>query len=163
LGGRIAFLENYDMSVSRCLVRGVDVWLNNPRRPREASGTSGQKAALNGIPNLSVLDGWWAEGYNHKNGWQIGDGHVFSAEDEEDRLDADDLYRVLEQELIPLYYQQDSDGLPHLWLQKVREAIKSAAPYFTTRRMVKQYTEQMYHPSLENMDTLLAETDSPRR
>lgn len=150
LGGRIAFLENYDMSVSRYLVRGVDVWLNNPRRPREASGTSGQKAALNGIPNLSILDGWWAEGYNHKNGWSIGDGHVFSAEDEEDREDAEDLYRVLEQDVVPLYYQRDATGLPRAWLQTIREAIKSAAPHFTTRRMVKEYTKRMYVPALEH-------------
>ena len=149
LAGRIAFLENYDMSVSRYLVRGVDVWLNNPRRPREASGTSGQKAALNGIPNLSILDGWWAEGYNHKNGWSIGDGHVFSAEEEEDREDAEDLYRVLEQDVIPLYYQRDANGLPHEWLKTVREAIKSAAPYFTTRRMVKEYTGHMYIPAFQ--------------
>jgi starch phosphorylase len=149
LGGRIAFLENYDMSVARYLVRGVDVWLNNPRRPREASGTSGQKAALNGIPNLSIRDGWWAEGYNEKNGWPIGDGHMFATEDEEDRSDAEDLYQVLEQEVVPLYYQRDQQGLPHNWLQKVREAIKSAAPYFTTRRMVKEYTQRMYLPALQ--------------
>lgn len=162
LGGRIAFLENYDMSVSRYLVRGVDVWLNNPRRPREASGTSGQKAALNGIPNLSILDGWWAEGYNHKNGWSIGDGHVFSAEDEEDREDAEDLYRVLEQDVVPLYYQRDANGLPHMWLQTIREAIKSAAPYFTTRRMVKEYTKNMYFQAFQQAE-VAAPTPARRR
>jgi starch phosphorylase len=140
------------MNVSRYLIRGVDIWLNNPRRPREASGTSGQKAALNGIPNLSILDGWWAEGYNHKNGWSIGDGHVFSAEEEEDREDATDLYRVLEQDVIPLYYQRDADGLPRKWLQTIREAIKSAAPHFTTRRMVKEYTKDMYLPSFQQVE-----------
>lgn len=149
LGGRIAFIENYDMNVARYLVRGVDVWLNNPRRPREASGTSGQKAALNGVPNLSVLDGWWAEGYNGRNGWAIGDGNIYSAEEEEDRQDAEDLYRVLEYEVIPIYYQRNQNGLPHAWLAKVREAIKSAAPFFTTRRMVKEYAERMYLPSLQ--------------
>jgi starch phosphorylase len=163
LGGRIAFLENYDMNVSRYLVRGVDIWLNNPRRPREASGTSGQKAALNGIPNLSILDGWWAEGYNHKNGWSIGDGHVFSAEDEEDREDATDLYRVLEREVIPLYYQRDADGLPRAWLHTIREAIKSAAPHFTTRRMVKEYTRNMYLPSFGHVEATIPATPASSR
>ncbi len=148
LGGSVAFLEDYDMNVARYLVRGVDVWLNNPRRPREASGTSGQKAALNGVPNLSVLDGWWAEGYNGANGWAIGDGKVFVAEEEEDGADAEDLYRVLEEQVIPLYYRRGEDGIPHEWLTKVREAIKTSAPRFTTRRMVKQYTQSMYIPIL---------------
>jgi len=152
LSGNIAFLEDYDMNVARYLVRGVDVWLNNPRRPREASGTSGQKAALNGAPNLSVLDGWWAEGYNHINGWAIGDGQVFLAEDEEDRLDSEDLYRVLEEQVVPLYYRRGEDGIPREWLTKVREAIKSSAPHFTTRRMVKEYTQKMYIPVL-NLET----------
>ncbi len=149
LAGRIAFLENYDMCVARYLVRGVDVWLNNPRRPREASGTSGQKAALNGIPNLSILDGWWAEGYNGRNGWAIGDGHRFSDEREQDRADADELYRTLEKEVVPLYYARSEDGLPRAWLAKVREAIKSAAPHFTARRMVKEYTRRSYMPALQ--------------
>jgi starch phosphorylase len=151
LAGRIAFLEDYDMNVARYLVRGVDVWLNNPRRPREASGTSGQKAALNGIPNLSVLDGWWAEGYNGLNGWAIGNGHEFQAEHEEDQADADALYRALETEIIPLYYQRTEEDLPRQWLVKVREAIKSAMPYFSTRRMVKEYTQKMYVPSIRRL------------
>ena len=147
LGGRIAFLEDYDMNVARYLVRGVDVWLNNPRRPREASGTSGQKAALNGIPNLSILDGWWAEGYNGCNGWAIGDGHEFWAEHEEDRADAEAFYEVLEKEVIPLYYRRTDEGLPQEWLIRVRESIKSAMPHFSTRRMVKEYAEKMYVPA----------------
>jgi starch phosphorylase len=152
LAGRVAFLENYDMAVARYLIRGVDIWLNNPRRPREASGTSGQKAALNGIPNLSVLDGWWAEGFNGRNGWAIGNGQEFSAEDIEDQSDAEHLYAALERDVIPLYYQRAEDGLPHQWLEKVREAIKSSAPYFTTRRMVKEYTTRMYVPALQGLD-----------
>jgi starch phosphorylase len=151
LAGRIAFLEDYDINIARHLVRGVDVWLNNPRRPREASGTSGQKAALNGIPNLSVLDGWWAEGFNGRNGWAIGDGNVFEAEGEEDRLDATELYRVLEDEVVPLYYDQDEIGISRGWLNKVREAIKSAAPLFSTRRMLKDYTHQMYLPVMNTL------------
>lgn len=148
MGGAIAFLEDYDMNVARYLVRGVDVWLNNPRRPREASGTSGQKAAINGVPNLSVLDGWWAEGFNQSNGWAIGDGKVYTSEDEEDRDDSDDLYRTLENDVIPLYFQRDESGIPRQWLAMVREAIKSSAPNFTTRRMVKEYTRSMYVPVL---------------
>lgn len=148
LAGRIAFLEDYDMNVARYLVHGVDVWLNNPRRPREASGTSGQKAAINGIPNLSVLDGWWAEGYNGLNGWAIGNGREFWAEYEEDQADAEALYHVLETDIVPLYYQRTDEGLPHEWLIKVREAIKSAVPYFSTRRMIKEYSEKMYVPSM---------------
>jgi starch phosphorylase len=148
MAARIAFLEDYDMNVSRYLVRGVDVWLNTPRRPREASGTSGQKAALNGVPNLSVLDGWWAEGYNGCNGWPIGNELISWVEDEEDRLDADALYRTLEEEVIPSYYTRTEKGIPHTWLHKVREAIKSAIPYFTTRRMLKEYTQKMYVPGI---------------
>ncbi len=151
LAGRIAFLEDYDMGVARYLVRGVDVWLNNPRRPREASGTSGQKAALNGVPNLSILDGWWAEGYNGYNGWAIGDGYEGKDEHDQDRVDAEALYTVLEEEVIPLYYLRADNGLPRAWLSMVREAIKSAAPYFTTRRMLKEYTERMYIPALRRL------------
>ncbi|MBN1313576.1 MAG: alpha-glucan family phosphorylase [Anaerolineae bacterium] len=152
LAGRIAFLEDYDMNVARYLVRGVDVWLNNPRRPREASGTSGQKAALNGIPNLSILDGWWAEGFNGHNGWAIGNSHAFWAEHEEDRADAEAFYEVLEKEVIPLYYQRTDDDLPQAWLTKVREAVKSAIPYFSTRRMVKEYAQRMYVPSIRQRE-----------
>ena len=149
LGGRVAFLENYDIAVARYLVRGVDVWLNNPRRPREASGTSGQKASLNGIPNLSILDGWWAEGYNGRNGWAIGSGIEYDSEEEQDQRDADELYRVLEEEVIPLYYERDDEGLPRQWLSRMREAIKTAGAYFTTRRMVKEYVERLYTPILQ--------------
>ena len=130
-------------------MRGVDVWLNNPRRPREASGTSGQKASLNGIPNLSILDGWWAEGYNGRNGWAIGSGIEYDSEEEQDQRDADELYRVLEEEVIPLYYERDDEGLPRQWLSRMREAIKTAGAYFTTRRMVKEYVERLYTPILQ--------------
>jgi starch phosphorylase len=150
MGGRIAFVEDYDMHVARYLVQGVDVWLNNPRRPYEASGTSGQKAAMNGVPNLSILDGWWVEGYNGENGWAIepledADHAV------QDVHDSASLYRLLEEEVVPLFYRQDSDGVPRGWVRVMKEAMRTAGPKFCTRRMVKEYTERFYVPcALEN-------------
>ena len=141
LGGRIAFVEDYDMHMARYLVQGVDVWLNTPRRPREASGTSGQKAALNGIPNLSILDGWWVEGYNGANGWAIGqDGH-YDNSDQQDYEDAMSLYQLLEEEVVPLYYGRDRDDIPRGWVSMMRESIRSNAPIYSTRRMLKEYTK----------------------
>jgi len=146
LGGRIAFIEDYDMHVARYLVQGVDVWLNTPRWTYEASGTSGQKAAMNGVPNLSVLDGWWCEGYNGANGWAI---EPLPEGDEEarDAHDAQTLYRLLEEEVVPLFYRRDADGVPRGWVRVMKEAIRSAAPAFCTRRMVKEYAEQFYVPA----------------
>jgi len=144
MGGRIAFLEDYDMQVARYMVQGVDVWLNTPRRPREASGTSGQKAALNGVLNLSVLDGWWAEGYNGANGWAIETREQHDDAWQEDAADANALYRLLEEEVVPLFYKRDADGIPREWVRLMKEAIRTAAPVFCTRRMVKDYTEKYY-------------------
>lgn len=143
LGGRVAFVEDYDMHMARYLTQGVDVWLNTPRRPREASGTSGMKATLNGIPNLSVLDGWWAEGYNGANGWAIAETQ-FDDEREQDSHDAQALYQILEDEVVPLYYSRDRDNVPRGWVEVMREALRSNAPQFSIRRMVKQYTDEMY-------------------
>lgn len=153
LGGRIAFVENYDIHVAKHLVRGVDVWMNNPRPPLEASGTSGQKAALNGVPHFSVLDGWWYEGYLGTNGWaikpEVPDGVPESMnEDERDWADVQALYRTLEEEVVPLYFDRDSDGVPRRWVQVVKEAIRTAAPTYSARRMVKEYTERMYVPAM---------------
>lgn len=142
-GGRIAFVEDYDMHMARYLVHGADVWLNTPQLHHEASGTSGQKAALNGVPHLSVLDGWWREGYNGKNGWAIHSNSEISPA-EQDKADAEELYQLLEQSIIPLYYDRDMSGIPHGWLQVVKETIRSNAPMFSARRMVKEYTQQMY-------------------
>jgi len=146
MGGRIAFIENYDMHIARYLVQGVDVWLNTPRKPHEASGTSGQKAAINGVPNLSVLDGWWVEGYNGANGWAI---EPLEEGDEaaQDTHDAEILYRLLEEEVVPLFYKPDSDGVPRGWIRVMKEAVRTAAPTFCTRRMVKEYTERFYIPA----------------
>ncbi|MBW7958154.1 MAG: alpha-glucan family phosphorylase [Candidatus Promineofilum sp.] len=142
-GGRVAFVEDYDMHSARYFKQGVDVWLNTPRRPREASGTSGMKASLNGIPNLSILDGWWVEGYNGANGWSIEEQPFASAE-EQDYNDAQALYRILEEEVVPLYYTQDRDGVPRGWVEVMREAVRSNAWRFSTRRMVKEYTTELY-------------------
>ncbi len=149
-GGRLVFLEEYDMNLARFLVQGVDVWLNTPRRPNEASGTSGQKAALNGVLNFSVLDGWWREGYNGKNGWAIGEDKDYDNPDQRDQLDAESLYDILENEIIPLYYgERTADGMPIEWLVRVKESIRTLAPHFSTRRMVKEYLERMYLPAMQ--------------
>ena len=130
-GNRVAFVEDYDINVARHLVQGVDVWLNTPRRPLEASGTSGQKAVLNGGLNLSVLDGWWAEAYDGTNGFAIGRGHQPRSDEITDRRDAESLYNALEDKVIPLYYDRDADGLPRHWIQRMMNSISSLAWRFS--------------------------------
>jgi starch phosphorylase len=150
-GGRLVFLEEYDMILARYLVQGVDVWLNTPRRPNEASGTSGQKAGLNGVLNCSVLDGWWREGYNGQNGWAIGKDNDYDNPEAQDRADAESLYDLLENEIVPLYYQsRSSDGFPGEWIGRMKESIRTIGPQFSTRRMVKEYIERLYIPALQN-------------
>lgn len=154
-GGRLVFLEDYDMNLGRLLTQGVDVWMNTPRRPNEASGTSGEKAALNGVLNFSVYDGWWREGYNGQNGWAIGRDTDYDNPDLQDEADAESLYDILENEIIPLYYQErSSDGLPGEWIGRVKESIRTLAPQFSMRRMVKEYTERLYLPALQKRDPL---------
>jgi len=149
-GGRLVFLEDYDMNLARYLVQGVDVWLNTPRRPHEASGTSGMKAAMNGVLNFSVLDGWWREGYNGKNGWAIGDDRDYDNPNQQDEEDALSLYETLENQIIPLYYKKRiSDGLPGDWIAMVKETIRTLVPQFSMRRMVKEYVEELYVEALE--------------
>jgi starch phosphorylase len=148
LAGRVFVLEDYDIRIARYLVQGVDIWLNNPRRPLEASGTSGMKAAMNGIVNLSVLDGWWDEGYNGKNGWAIGDRTTNPDEGAQDWADAQDLYRLLEDEILPMYYERDADGLPRQWLDLMKESIASTIWQFSTTRMLEEYVEQLYLPAV---------------
>src|SRR3954452_20914282 len=145
LRGRVYILENYDMRVARFLVQGVDVWLNNPRRPLEASGTSGMKAAQNGVPNVSVLDGWWDEGFQGDNGWAIGGRETDPDEAAQDWHDAQDLYRILEEEIIPAYYDRET-GPPQRWLAVMRRAMSSALWRFSTTRMLHEYTEMLYLP-----------------
>ncbi len=149
LGGQVAFLPDYDMHMAKYLVQGVDVWLNNPRPPMEASGTSGQKAALNGVPNLSVLDGWWQEGYDGANGWAITSSADLGDLQAQDAQDAEQLYRILEQDVVPLYYMRDRDDIPRGWIQIVKDAIRTTAPRFCARRMVKEYVEVMYAPAAD--------------
>jgi starch phosphorylase len=136
------------MHIARKLVQGVDIWLNNPRRPNEASGTSGQKASLNGAPNLSVLDGWWPEAYNGRNGWAIGEEREYINYDEQDWHDSQHLYYLLENEVIPKFYDRGEDGIPHAWMAFTKEAIATVAPMFSTRRMVKEYASTLYVPSM---------------
>ncbi len=144
LGGRIAFVEDYGEELAQNLVHGVDVWLNNPRPPLEACGTSGMKAALNGVLHLSILDGWWPEGYNGKNGWAFG-----GDDNADDAKDADALYTLLEQEVVPLYYEFNDEGIPLGWVRKMKESMKSVGPAFSARRMVKEYSEKFYQPALK--------------
>jgi starch phosphorylase len=147
-GGRVAFVDDYDLHVAHFLVQGCDVWLNTPRKPLEASGTSGMKATLNGTLHLSIGDGWWAEGYTGNNGWQI-DG-ASSSEDSAivDAADADALYRLLEDEVVPMFYDRTEGDVPVRWVQRIKEAIRTAAPRFSARRMVKEYADRMYAPAM---------------
>jgi starch phosphorylase len=148
LNGRVVFLEDYDMNVARHLVQGVDVWLNTPRRPMEASGTSGEKAGLNGVLNFSVLDGWWREGYNGENGWAIGGDTDYDDPEAQDAADAEVLFDTLEQKVVPLYYEVDArTGIPAGWMRMVKESIRTIAPMFSTARMLKEYTSEMYVPA----------------
>jgi glycogen phosphorylase len=146
-GGRLVFLEDYDMNLARYLVQGVDVWMNNPRRPNEASGTSGMKAALNGALNFSVLDGWWREAYNGANGWAIGpDADLDTQVDDE--TDAESLYDVLENQIIPLYYtERNADNVPVEWMVMMKESMRTITPMFSSRRMLKEYIERLYLPA----------------
>jgi starch phosphorylase len=147
LRGRVFILEDYDMRIGRFLVQGVDVWLNNPRRPLEASGTSGMKAAQNGVPNISVLDGWWDEGYEGDNGWAIGGREQDPDEAAQDWADAQALYHLLETELVPRYYERDADGLPTRWVEVMRRSMASTLWRFSTTRMLHEYAEELYLPA----------------
>jgi len=138
------FIENYDIHIARQMVSGCDVWLNNPRRPLEASGTSGMKACCHGCLNMSILDGWWREGYNGSNGFAIGkDSHPESIE-EQDLVDSANLYRVLTEEVVPTFFERDARGLPRRWLGMIRNAMATLVPQFNTGRMVQEYTRNYY-------------------
>jgi starch phosphorylase len=146
IGGRVAFIEDYDEEIAQYLVHGVDVWLNNPQPPFEASGTSGMKAGINGVPHLSALDGWWIEGYNGSNGWAFDGKNEWSAAS--DIVDAEELYSILEKQIVPLYYDKDEAGVSSAWVKVMKESIKSAAPMFSSRRMVKEYALKFYQDAL---------------
>lgn len=147
MAGHVAFIENYEMHAAHFFTQGVDVWLNNPRQPLEACGTSGQKAGMNGILNVSILDGWWCEGHNGNNGWAVGDMPEGYDVDYDDGRDADRLYQVIEQQVVPLYYDRDHRGVPHGWIQMMKEAIRSIVPRFSASRMVKEYSLRAYVPA----------------
>jgi starch phosphorylase len=154
--GRVVFLEDYEMGIARVMVRGVDVWLNTPRRPLEASGTSGMKAALNGVINCSILDGWWAEAYSPEVGFAIGGDQVAQTDEEQDGADALALFEVLEQQVIPAYYERDEHGLPPRWLNLMRNSVAQVGSRFNTNRMVTQYVEELYLPAHHDLLAELA-------
>jgi starch phosphorylase len=154
--GRIAFIENYDMRLAHDLVQGVDLWLNTPRPPFEACGTSGMKAALNGVPTLGARDGWWVEGFNGRNGWAFGkevsSTDAVTSADADDIEDANEIYALLENEIVPLYYKRGAEGVPHEWVHVAKEAIASVGAAFSARRMMKEYTEKLYVPAARKSD-----------
>jgi starch phosphorylase len=147
IAGHVAFVENYEIHTAHFLTQGVDAWLNNPRPPLEACGTSGQKAGMNGVLNVSILDGWWYEGHNGNNGWAIGEPPTDLDVRNDDAADADSLYRLLEEQIVPLYYDRDQNGLPHGWIRMAKESLRSIVPRFSARRMLKEYTTRMYVPA----------------
>jgi len=154
---RIAFIEDYDLAVARKMVQGVDVWLNTPRRPLEASGTSGMKVAFNGGLNMSVLDGWWPEGYRGDNGWAIGKGEVYEDIEYQNEVESRAIYDLLEKEVVPLYYDRGNDGIPRGWLACMKASIETLCPTFSTERMVQEYTDRFYLPALEQWKSFYAD------
>ncbi|MBP2670846.1 MAG: alpha-glucan phosphorylase, partial [candidate division NC10 bacterium] len=163
---RMVFLEDYDVSVARYLVQGVDVWLNTPLRPNEASGTSGMKALANGAINLSILDGWWDEAYvdcrkdNHAVGWAIGQGEAYADRDYQDQVEAEALYDILERDVIPTYYDRRADGLPRRWISLMMSSIGNLCPRYNTNRMIREYTEQFYLPAHADHQALTADNSA---
>ncbi|MBT1074801.1 glycosyltransferase family 1 protein [Geobacter grbiciae] len=155
--GRIVFIEDYDMAVARHLVQGVDVWLNTPRRPLEASGTSGMKVAFNGGLNMSILDGWWPEGYQGNNGWAIGKGEVYDDLDYQNEVEGRAIYDLLEKEVVPLFYDRGPDGIPRGWLAFMKASLQTLCPLFSTERMVQEYARTMYRPSFAHWEMLSAD------
>ncbi len=141
---KIVFLEDYDINIARYMVQGSDVWLNTPTRPKEASGTSGMKAVPNGCLNISVLDGWWDEAYNGNNGWAIGHGEEYEDWDYQNAMESESLYNILENEIIPMYYNRGADGIPKEWVARIKESMKTITPIFNTNRMVREYAEKFY-------------------
>ena len=153
--GRIIFLENYDMNIAKMLVQGVDVWLNTPTRPLEASGTSGQKATLNGVLNFSVLDGWYAEGYKKNAGWAIKEERTYNNQQFQDELDAESIVNILEDQIIPLYFKREQD-IPEEWVEKIKNSLFEIAPHFTMERMLKDYIRKYYNPLFKRSKELMA-------
>ncbi len=152
---KIVFIEDYDLNVAKYLVQGCDIWLNNPRRPLEASGTSGMKAAINGVLHLSILDGWWDEAYNGENGWAIGSGEEYGENTElQDKTESLMLYDLLETNIIPMFYDRGIDGIPRNWIKMMKNSIKTIAPFFNTNRMVQEYTKKFYDIAIKNLEKI---------
>ncbi|MEH2025270.1 alpha-glucan family phosphorylase [Nostoc sp.] len=161
---QVVFVPNYDIHISRLMVAGCDIWLNTPRRPREASGTSGMKAAMNGLPNLSVLDGWWDEADYVRTGWAIGHGENYDDPNYQDEVEANALYELLEKEVVPLFYEhRDTDGLPRPWVAKMKDAIRLNCPFFNTARMVGEYAGRAYFPASDRYHTLTVDNYAPAK
>ncbi|RUS97003.1 alpha-glucan phosphorylase [Dulcicalothrix desertica PCC 7102] len=160
---QIVFVPNYDIYIARLMVSGCDIWLNTPRRPREASGTSGMKAAMNGLPNLSVLDGWWDEADYVSTGWAIGHGEMYDDPNYQDEIEANALYDLLEKEVVPLFYDRDADALPRHWVAKMKDAIRLNCPFFNTARMVGEYAQRAYFPASDRYHNLIANNYAPAK
>ena len=158
--GKIFVLENYNIAMSRYLISGVDVWLNNPRRPMEASGTSGQKASVNGVINFSILDGWWAEGYNQNNGWSIGTNAEYDSYEEQDRADSESIYSTLENKIIPMFYDKKQDGISPRWLEMMKNSIITTGGKYSTARMLVDYTNNLYMPLCKLTNKYYSELDN---
>jgi starch phosphorylase len=154
LSRRVVFIEDYDIDVARHLVQGADIWLNTPLRPLEASGTSGMKAAINGSLNLSILDGWWCEGYAGDNGWALGSGEEHADREYQDQTESTMLYDLLENEIVPLFYRRGPDGVPREWIHRVKASLRTLCPRFNSNRMLQEYTERMYLPAATNAGLL---------
>jgi starch phosphorylase len=152
----IIFLEDYDINIARYLVQGCDLWLSNPRRLREASGTSGMKAGINGVLNISILDGWWYEAYKPEIGWAIGNGEDYDNESEQNEVESDALYDILEKEVIPLFYDTGNNGIPRKWIARMKEAMVTICKQYNTDRMVNEYIMQFYHPCIKHGEALSA-------
>lgn len=163
LANRIVFLENYDMNIARYLVTGCDLWLNTPRRGLEASGTSGMKAAINGVINCSILDGWWDEAYESRSGFAIGRREQYASEEQADEIESNNLFDLIENTILPEFYDRDSTGIPRRWVGRMKSSIKSIAPYFNTNRMVQEYAENLYIPSHRRAVALAADGFSEAR
>jgi starch phosphorylase len=160
VGRRVVFLEDYDINIAKMLVQGVDMWLNNPRRPWEASGTSGMKAAINGALNMSTLDGWWCEGYKPDGGWAIGAGEVYDDLAYQDMVESQAIYNMLENEVIPLFHTRSADNLPRAWIYRVKKSMRWITPQFNTSRMVMEYAGRCYLPAQSRRDYLVADNMS---
>ena len=161
--GKIIFLENYSMEIGKLLTQGVDVWLNTPTRPKEASGTSGMKAALNGVVNFSVLDGWWAEGYRSDAGWSLPLARTYDDQYLQNELDAETIYNTLEFDIIPTYFERDDQGIPKNWVFYIKNIIGEVAPHFTMKRMLDDYYQKYYHKLAKRHDFLKANNFQPAK